>query len=149
LKEISAALAGFGHDEVARLEAGASIEIAGVALNLEHVLLQRKSSGESAVATDGELTVVLHTHVDEALGREGIAREFISVLQNARRDADLEVSDRIKVSWSCDDAQTAAALREHSEAIAKETLASEFVEGGAEQRVEVNGVAVGYTLARA
>jgi isoleucyl-tRNA synthetase len=97
LKEIGAALAGWGFSEVQRLEAGETLEVAGEQLTLSDVVLQRGSKGDAAVATDGEITVALDTRIDEALLREGIARELVSLLQNARKDAGLDLADRVSV----------------------------------------------------
>ncbi|HVJ22199.1 MAG TPA: class I tRNA ligase family protein, partial [Polyangiaceae bacterium] len=146
MKEISAALQGWGAAEVARLEAGDAITVAGEALGLNDVLLQRSSKGESAVATDGGITVALDTHLDDALRREGIAREFISLMQNARKDAGFEVSDRIALGWSCSDEFVAQALREHADAIAREILAVEIKEGGGTQACELNGIKVDFSV---
>jgi isoleucyl-tRNA synthetase len=146
LKEIGAALQGWGAAEVLRVEAGESITVAGEALALEDVILQRTSRGEAAVATDGHVTVALDTHITDALRREGVARELVSLLQNARKDAALEVSDRIAVVWSCADEAMAAAIREHTGAIAKEILALEFREGGGTSTLELNKVVVLYSL---
>jgi isoleucyl-tRNA synthetase len=152
LKEIGAALASFGHAEVSRLEAGESLDVAGEAIALADVILQRKASGNAAVATDGDLSVVLDTEVTEVLRREGIAREFISVMQNARRESGLEVSDRIRVLWSCAEAIVGDALREHKESIAREILAVELGEGQAgqcPQSAALNDSEVKYSLHKA
>jgi isoleucyl-tRNA synthetase len=94
------------------------------------------------------VTVSLDTRIDAALRREGSAREFVSVLQNARKEAGLEVTDRIAVRWSCDDPDVSAALREHAEAISSEVLATEFVEGSGATRVDLNSVPVRFDLTR-
>ncbi|HWA77952.1 MAG TPA: isoleucine--tRNA ligase [Polyangiaceae bacterium] len=146
LKEIGAALASWGFSEVQRLEAGETLEVAGEQLTLSDVVLQRGSKGDAAVATDGEITVALDTRIDEALLREGIARELVSLLQNARKDAGLDLADRVSVSWQCSDPVVAAALREHEGAIAKEVLALEFVEGEGSTALEINKVPVTITL---
>jgi isoleucyl-tRNA synthetase len=146
LKDIGAALKDWGAAEVTKLEAGESIAVAGEALTLEDVILQRSSKGESAVATDGDVTVALDTHISEELRREGIARELVSLLQNARKEAGLDVSDRIAVSWSCSDAAVAAAVREYADAISKEILAVDFREGEGASSVELNKVKVQYSL---
>jgi len=148
LKEVGDALRSWTADQVVELERGGSVTVAGEALTLDDVLLQRTSKGESAVATDGRITVALDTHVDAALAREGIAREFVSLLQGARKDAGLEVSDRIQVAWACSDDAVRAALEEHREAIAKEVLAVEFHEGAGTESVEINKVPVKYTLTK-
>jgi isoleucyl-tRNA synthetase len=148
LKAVGEELKGWGLDRVAALEASGSAVVAGETLALEDVILQRTSKGEAAVATDGEVTVVLDTHVDAALEREGIARELVSLLQGARKDAGLDVSDRIKVTWHCDDETVRAALTEHRETISKEVLAVDFGEGNGSESTEINKVPVRYTLTK-
>jgi isoleucyl-tRNA synthetase len=149
LKPIGAELARWGFAEVARLEAGEAIEISGEALRLDDVILQRSALAGAAVATNGELTVVLDTEIDAALRREGIAREFVSVLQNARKQAGLEVADRIRVSWSCQEPEVRAAFGEHADAIAREVLAVQFAEGPAREQSRLNEVEVGFALDKA
>ncbi len=114
LKEIGATLAAWGAPEVSALEAGQSVTVEGVDLTLADVILKRESKGHAAVATDGHVTVALDLQIDDALRREGIAREFVSLLQNARKEAGLDVSDRIAVTWSSDDVDVSTALREHA-----------------------------------
>lgn len=148
LKEIGAVLKNWSFSEVERLEAGESITVAGEPLTLEDVLLQRGAKGDAAVATDGHLTVALETHVDEALRREGNAREFVSLMQNARKEAGLDVTDRIALHWSCEDPDIAAALREHAGTISGEILATEFTEGPGTSQVELNSVPIKFRLTR-
>lgn len=82
--------------------------------------------------------VMLSTAVTEALEREGAARDAIRQIQQARRDAGLDVSDRIALRLS-GSAELTAALNEHREFIASETLATqlEVVTGSAEGGVSV------------
>jgi isoleucyl-tRNA synthetase len=148
LKEVGAALAGWSAAEVSRLEAGESLSVVGEPIALADVILQRAAKDGAAVASDGHITVALDTRLDDALRREGIAREFTSLLQNARKDAGLEVTDRINVAWTCTDSDTAAALREHGPAIAKETLAITFGEGNGTATLDVNGVPVAVSLSK-
>ncbi len=146
LGAIKTELSGWGFEEVARLEAGESIEAAEEPLSLDDVILQRAAKPDAAVATDGSVTVVLDTTLTDELRQEGVAREFISQMQNARKSAGLEVSDRIRVRWSCLDAFVSEALRQHTQTIAREILAQELAEGETAERVDVNGVAVGFQL---
>jgi len=148
LKEVGEALETWTLAQVTELEKGGSVIVAGVALTLDDVLLQRTSKGESAVATDGKITVALDTKIDAALEREGIARELVSLLQSARKDAGFEVSDRITVAWSCSDDTVRKALEEHRDAISKEVLAVDFREGEAKDAVEINKVPVKYTITK-
>ncbi len=151
LKQIGPALLEWGFDEVARLEAGETIEVAGEAIALEDVLLQRTAKEGAATATDGEYTVVLDTELDERLRREGIARDAINLFNNARKDKGFEVSDRVRIEWACDASEVAAALAEHSEMVAREILAEEFgeasVEAGSDE-LELGGAALRYSITR-
>ena len=123
LKEIGTALAGWGQAEVAELEAGGSRTVAGEALAIADVILQRQAAQDAAVATDGSITVVLDTRVDAPLRREGMARDAVSLLQNARKDAGLEVSDRIRVQWLASGTELRHALIEHWSWLSAEVLA--------------------------
>ncbi len=69
--------------------------------------------------------VLLDTKVTEELEREGIARDAIRHIQQARKDAYLDVSDRIALQLSADD-HSVNALNEHREFIASEVLALEL-----------------------
>ncbi len=126
LGQIGPELASWGFDEVSRLEAGESIVVAGEELRLEDVLFQRATRGDAAAATDGEYTVVLDAELDDSLRREGIARDAISLLNNARKIKGFEVSDRVRIAWACGDALVISALEEHAELVAREVLATAF-----------------------
>ncbi len=67
--------------------------------------------------------VALSLEIDEELRHEGLAREIVHAVQNARRDAGLEVTDRIVLSLGGDPALLEAA-RGHEAYIAGETLAT-------------------------
>ena len=74
--------------------------------------------------------VVLDTVVTPELAAEGLARDVVRAVQQARKDAGFDVSDRIRLEIESD-AVTIAAIRAHQDLIAGETLATEleFVEG--------------------
>jgi isoleucyl-tRNA synthetase len=154
LKEISAALTAWGHGEVARLEAGERIACAGESLTLTDVLLQRAARPGAVVASDGVLTVALDTTLDDALRAEGLAREFVSVLQQARKGAGLEVSDRIGVVWSAASNATLTSILsnpEHGRYIADEVLATTMVPVDAVDgltEADLNGQTVWYRIER-
>jgi len=66
--------------------------------------------------------VVLDTHVTPELEAEGLARDVVRAVQQARKDAGLDVGDRISLSIA-GDAAAVAAIEEHGSLIAAETLA--------------------------
>ena len=84
--------------------------------------------------------VALSLELDEELRREGLAREIVHAVQNARRDAGLEVTDRISLALGGDD-ELVEAAREHESYVAGETLATSvsYDGGGARTRTEIEG----------
>jgi isoleucyl-tRNA synthetase len=78
------------------------------------------------VATDAGETVAIDTAITPELRREGLAREVIRLVQEARKGDGLDVSDRIALRWSAGDPDLAGALAEHAGLIAGEVLAVEF-----------------------
>jgi isoleucyl-tRNA synthetase len=89
----------------------------------------------SAPLPGGEGVVVLDTAVTPELAAEGLARDVVRVVQMARRDAGLAVSDRITLVVDAP-GEVGDAVRAHSAFVAAETLATsvsvEAVEGGFE-----------------
>jgi len=151
LKQMGPVLAGWSFAEVARLEAGESIEVEGEALTLDDVILQRTARENAAIATDGEYTVVLDTDLDDALRREGVARDAVNLFNTVRKDKGFEVSDRVRIVWQCEDAAVAEALREHGDLIAREVLATDFGSATGSSTTDetaLSGATVRYSIAR-
>jgi isoleucyl-tRNA synthetase len=69
--------------------------------------------------------VLLNTVLTPELEKEGIARDAVRLTQQARKDAGLDVSDRISLTLTADQ-ETVAAFTEHTEFIATETLATKL-----------------------
>jgi isoleucyl-tRNA synthetase len=78
------------------------------------------------VETDGSMTVALDTEITPELRNEGFAREFVNRIQNMRKDAGFQVTDRIKIYYSGTDVLTTA-LESMRAYIASETLAVEIL----------------------
>jgi len=89
-----------------------------------------------AVATEAGETVAVDITVSPELRQEGLAREVIRLVQEARKNDGLEVTDRIWLRWAADDPDMVMALTEHAELIAGEVLAVDYGPGtGAAARV--------------
>jgi isoleucyl-tRNA synthetase len=71
---------------------------------------------------EGSHAVALQLELDDELRREGLAREVVHAVQNARKAAGLEVEDRIELTLG-GDAELLGAAREHEGYVAGETLA--------------------------
>ena len=67
---------------------------------------------------------MLDTVTTPELEAEGLARDLVRAIQDARKAAGLDVSDRIRLAVSCAGAQDAAALTANGAMIANETLAT-------------------------
>lgn len=78
-----------------------------------------------ACARNDELLVALDSTLSEELIVEGIAREIIRSVQDARKSADLEIADRITLSIAGSE-RVQTALKQHRDYIMTETLAAEF-----------------------
>jgi hypothetical protein len=97
------------------------------------------------VATDpgsGE-TVALDVTITPELRREGLAREVVRLIQEARKNDGLDVTDRISLRWSASDPELAAALTEHAQLIAGEVLAVEYGPEDSGGPVVGGGIGVG------
>jgi isoleucyl-tRNA synthetase len=82
------------------------------------------------VAAEGGLTVALDLSLDDPLRQEGVARELVRIVQDARKAAGLEVTDRIHLRVDGPD-EVGLALDEHSASVATETLALTVERGSA------------------
>jgi isoleucyl-tRNA synthetase len=101
MKQISALVAGFTQEDIARLEAdgGRTMIIDGAQLPMELIDFEITSEDMPGwlVASEGKLTVALDITVTEELKREGVARELVNRIQNIRKDSGFEVTDRVNI----------------------------------------------------
>ncbi|WP_325787172.1 isoleucine--tRNA ligase [Arthrobacter koreensis] len=97
---------------------------------LETVVESGEGESSKAVAVlPGGGFLVLNTEVTPELAAEGTARDAIRAIQQARRDADLHISDRIRTTVVTG-AQSAAALEANAGLVKAETLTGELVVDG-------------------
>ncbi|NYI71333.1 isoleucyl-tRNA synthetase [Naumannella cuiyingiana] len=115
----------------------------------EVIIAERPREGWSVVNEQGE-TIALDLALTPELIRAGRARDVVRFVQESRKNAGLDVSDRIALTWSTQDAELAEAVREHAALIADEVLAVEMTEadpGAAAVRDADLGLAVGIAKA--
>ena len=134
--------------EAARtLQAGEALilEVAGemVSLSGEDVLVQTESRGGTAVASDKGVTVAVDTELTPALVQEGYARDVVRHVNNMRKDAGLDISDRIELAYQGANGDVAAALSGFAEYIQQETLALSLQEGSVANVLYTQAVSIG------
>ncbi len=101
MKQIAARVAQFDQDMINSIEAngGVMLEIEGenVELTPEDFEISTKDIEGWLVASEAGLTVALDIQIDETLKAEGIARELVNRIQNLRKEAGFEVSDKVNI----------------------------------------------------
>jgi isoleucyl-tRNA synthetase len=118
---------------VAAYRAGtATVELDGESVGIggdEVVVAETPRSGW-AVASAGSDTVALDLELTHELRLAGLAREVIRLVQEARKNAGLEVTDRIELWWRVGGSpEPAEAIRAHADQLAEEVLAVDLHEG--------------------
>ena len=130
MKEIAAA---FGSLDQATITAIQNAETAGqaytlalpggdVALNPGDYQISSEDMPGWLVASEGALTIALDVELTDDLRREGVARELVNRIQNLRKTAGFEVTDRIDTVIYADAPEIAPALAAFGEWIGSQTL---------------------------
>jgi len=154
MKEVGQRIGELTQQEIEILKAGDKIAVAGGEIGIEDVEVQRREKEGVVVAIDNNLGVGLDVQLDDELVAEGVAREIVNRVQNMRKDAGLEVSDRIRIGVQ-GEAGLLEAIGQHREYIAAETLALELSAGALpdsvvlQQELQVNDYACTIAIARA
>jgi isoleucyl-tRNA synthetase len=153
VQQVAAALAGDDGSAASALARGERVTVAGVELGPDDVDLLQQTPEGWGVASDGGLTVALELDITPELRREGVARELVRLVQDARKAAGLDVSDRIALGIHAG-GELGEAFAEHRDTVARETLAVELraevlPDAELRQDAEVEGSAVAITLRRA
>ncbi|MFM8217430.1 MAG: class I tRNA ligase family protein [Planctomycetaceae bacterium] len=102
-----------------------TIELDGqpVTLGPEDVLIGTEQASDWVAGDVAGVQLALSTVLNDELLREGMARDFVRQVQQLRKDADLEIEDRIRIAFSSPHAGVLLALREWQAYITQETLA--------------------------
>jgi isoleucyl-tRNA synthetase len=125
--KVRAALAELDAAEAARkLQAGELLALAvegeAVTLSGDDVLVQTEARGGLAVASDKGVTVAVDTELTPALAQEGYARDLVRTINNMRKEAGLDIADRIHLAYEAE-GDVADALQNFADYIQEETLA--------------------------
>jgi isoleucyl-tRNA synthetase len=126
MTDAATAIAGLSGDQIEDLLQGGSTELAGLEITLDDILVERTPVVGTIVESGPEYACALDTTITRDLKLEGLAREIVSKVQNMRREAGLQVSDRIHLTWQTTDDDVVAALDQYGDHITSEVLATEL-----------------------
>jgi isoleucyl-tRNA synthetase len=130
MRFIAAEVREFSQEDINKIEKDKNIllDINGknIILELADVEISSKDIEGWLVANEGSLTVALDVTITEDLHKEGVARELVNRIQNARKDNGLEVTDKIKLTV-LNFANLQKSIIENKEYIMSETLTKELV----------------------
>jgi isoleucyl-tRNA synthetase len=136
----------------ATLEEQGSVEVAGERLGPDDIEFRADQHADFALASEGALAVALDLEVDDALRVEGTARELARALNQARKEAALDLTDRVTVTIDAGDApRIPAAVEAHRDWIAGEVLAVKLETGAVDDgyAAEIDGEPVRIAIALA
>jgi isoleucyl-tRNA synthetase len=124
-KELGAVRSALEAGEFEQLEGG-GVRVNGHELGADEVLVERRGRAGWALAADDALTIAMTTELDDDLRREGRVFELIHRVNTMRKDAGLELTDRIRLTLPASDAD----LLEHADWIKEEVLATDVSTDG-------------------
>ena len=130
MRFIAAEVQKFNQEDINKIEKDRNILLAingkEITLELADVEISSKDIEGWLVANEGSLTVALDVTITEDLRKEGVARELVNRIQNARKDTGLEVTDKIKLTvLNFENLQQS--ISENRAYIMSETLTKELV----------------------
>lgn len=132
MKKLAAVIQGFDKGKIKALETDGKIDVnvdeEKIELTLEDVEIISTEIEGWVVETEEGVTVAIDSELTEDLIAEGFAREFVNRVQNMRKDAGLDVIDRINIYFESND-NIKNYLLKHSGYIQNETLAENLEQG--------------------
>jgi len=131
MRTVAGKIAQLPIESIRTLRNGGKINIAitdskSIDISLADVVVHRQEKEGMSVANEGEVTIALNTRLTDELICEGWSREIVSFLQNLRKESNLQVTDRITVSYHLPEVAENA-MQKYAEYIKSETLADQFI----------------------
>lgn len=130
VKAVAEIIKNFGKEEIKKLENGEniSLEVDGENLTItrDDVEIMSHQIEGWVVESEEGVTVAIDTELNQNLIDEGLAREFVNRVQNMRKDAGFDVTDKINISFT-GSPELIRAIENFSEYISNETLAEKLI----------------------
>ena len=155
-QKVAASIQAFTPPQISKLYAEGNIDVPidGTTVRIEHSDVEISAGAIQGwpFESDGSLTVALDTTLTEELIQEGFAREFVNRVQNMRKDAGFDVTDRVKVYYKGSE-KLERAFTTFGSYIRNETLALElgptYCPGDHSAELDINGEICWITIERA
>lgn len=131
--------------------AGDTLVAAGHTLNADEFesRLTVKPGVAGAALPDNTAVVVLDTEINSELVAEGLANDALRFIQDTRKAANLDVSDRIRLTYAAEPA-LGMALDAHKKRIMRDALITEMLAGvGGEYETEIEGYSLSVSVEKA
>jgi len=126
VKQVAEEIKNFNKEQIKLLENGSSIEIIidgeTISIQKDDVEIVSHEIEGWFVETESGVTVAVDTELTQDLIDEGLAREFVNRIQNMRKDAGFEVTDKIMINFN-GSSEFIKAIQKFSDYISNETLA--------------------------
>jgi isoleucyl-tRNA synthetase len=154
MPQVAAAVAALDPEHVAEAlrnggRIGISVDGHDHELGADDLMLAMQPLDGYQLEREGSHAVALELELDDELRREGLAREIVHAVQSARKNAGLQVEDRIELRLGGDE-ELLAAAREHEAYIARETLAvSAAYDGAGDATAAIEGRPLAIAVTRA
>jgi len=128
MKAVAARIQALGLEDLLKLERGETLTIEGESISNSDLEIRRAPKTQNTNLSVHQLvSIEIDPTVTEEQEREGLAREVLRKVQQARKNADFQLDNRIRLELSCSTECLTAAVKAHEEMIRKEALALEFV----------------------
>jgi isoleucyl-tRNA synthetase len=135
---------------VREVAAGRPVTIDGIELQPDELLVSMTGKPGYAVAEEAGYAVAVTTEVTPELADEGLARELVRRIQEMRKSAGFEISDRIHLGYE-GDADVARVIDAWRDYVAQETLAQSIepgIDGGYAEDHDIDGRKLRLSVAR-
>ncbi len=124
-KNFQTAIEALDSDTLDMFQTSGELTLKGETFILDDILVYRDARQGTNAISDRFVTIDMSCELNDELIREGLAREVINRIQKSRKDAALEVTDRIQLSIHATPALRVA-IKEHKKYIMRETLAKKL-----------------------
>lgn len=143
VKKVQQSVETLSPGDINKLSAGSQIELSGITISPEDVSIFTENLEGWVVESKDSFTVAIDTTIDAELLNEGIAREFISKVQNIRKEQSMDVNDRIIIRFTAEKELIDAILNK-KKYITEQTMAVELNNESGEklngfEEVKING----------